>query len=326
MGEGFDMSGLPYLEFFPSDWIKDTRALSPEAKGAWIDIISTLHFSDTRGSLALTFDGWARVTGQTPEMIRKSIAELRLLEVCDCHESNGVVTLESRRMLRESITKEQTRQRAEKSRHKQKDLIQPPSTSRNNHAEITLESRESNGTETIIHKPESIEHTLPPAEPAAEGIDPALQDPLTPHPDAIEPSPFIPPSEPPAPKAKVKTPRARRPDDDLIDELCRLTGTAPSGETGKALQIIRTLTPAVTVAEITRRAANYTTYFPETRPSPNAYAKWWPTCDTPNPIKQVNGRSLDPRANIIDERVRIANEKAAASYLPENAAHCMDTF
>ena len=40
----------------------------------------------------------------------------------------------------------------------------------------------------------------------------------------------------------------------------------------------------------------------------------------------VNGRPIDPRANILQERVRIANEKATASYLPENAAHCMDTF
>ena len=52
-------------------------------------------------------------------------------------------------------------------------------------------------------------------------------------------------------------------------------------------------------------------------------AKGWQGIREPD---SVNSRPADPRANIIDERVRIANEKAAASYLPENAAHCMDTF
>lgn len=56
--------------------------------------------------------GWARVMGASVDQAAAVIDELQLMCVCDViREGNGDVTISSRRMLRESISKEQTRLR-----------------------------------------------------------------------------------------------------------------------------------------------------------------------------------------------------------------------
>ena len=157
------MSGLPFFQFYPGDWVKDTRALSPEGKGAWIDILCALHISQTRGKLAMTLEGWARTVGQSPEKTRACIDELRLFGTCDHTECNGLVTLISRRMLRESITKEQTRQRVAKLRYKQRQGKAETVKQRKGNAQCNASVSECNGEEVRNHSmpngPETLQTT-----------------------------------------------------------------------------------------------------------------------------------------------------------------------
>jgi uncharacterized protein YdaU (DUF1376 family) len=44
------MAKLPFMQFYPADWIQDTQVLTSAAKGAWIDILCQLWVSDTAGS------------------------------------------------------------------------------------------------------------------------------------------------------------------------------------------------------------------------------------------------------------------------------------
>jgi uncharacterized protein YdaU (DUF1376 family) len=242
------MSGLPFLQFYPGDWLKDTRALSPEAKGAWIDILCALHFSPTRGTLAMTIEGWARMIGQSPEKTRACINELTLLGTCDCHECNGDVTLECRRMLRESITKEQTRLRVEKKRLRDKRLDDETRKKQECNGKCNAPVPKCNGEEARSQKPETITYIAPAT------------------PDAVK-----------KPKAE-KAPRPRNP---IFDALAEVTETNPEvagGELGKALSAIKALSPDVTVEEIRVRFANCKTYMPDCTPGPMALAKWWPKC------------------------------------------------
>lgn len=103
---------LPFLQFYPSDYMRDTRALSLAAKGGWVDVMCMLHSSSIRGTMKLPAVGWARVMGASVDQAAAVIDELQLMCVCDViREGNGDVTISSRRMLRESISKEQTRLR-----------------------------------------------------------------------------------------------------------------------------------------------------------------------------------------------------------------------
>lgn len=102
---------------YPSDYLRDTRALSLAAKGGWADVLMMLHGSSTRGTMTLPVVGWARVMGATVDQADAVIGELDVMRVADVlRAGNGDVTLSSRRMLRERITKEQTRLRVENHR------------------------------------------------------------------------------------------------------------------------------------------------------------------------------------------------------------------
>jgi len=103
----------PAFQFYPGDWIQDTRILTLAAKGAWIDILCALWRSQTRGSLTLPLMGWARLLGSTADQAAAVIGELVDMRVCESNldddlarrvssgDRKAEVRLESRRMLRE---------------------------------------------------------------------------------------------------------------------------------------------------------------------------------------------------------------------------------
>lgn len=104
---------------YPSDFMRDTRALSLAAKGGWIDVLCMLHSSSTRGTMTLPVVGWARIMGASVDQADAVVRELDGMRVADVVRlGNGDVTLSSRRMLREHITREQTRLRVERHRAK----------------------------------------------------------------------------------------------------------------------------------------------------------------------------------------------------------------
>jgi hypothetical protein len=113
------MSKLPFLQFYPSDYLVDTRVLSLAARGAWVDIICVLHKSSTRGTLTLPARGWARIMGATEADFQSALSEIEEMKVGDViRNGNGDVSVTCRRMMNESITREQTRLRVQNHRKK----------------------------------------------------------------------------------------------------------------------------------------------------------------------------------------------------------------
>jgi uncharacterized protein YdaU (DUF1376 family) len=107
------MAKMPAFQFYPGDWIQDTRILTLAAKGAWIDILCALWRSQTRGSLTLPLMGWARLLGCTADQAAAVITELVDMRICDSNldeslsrgllsgDRKAEVRLECRRMTRE---------------------------------------------------------------------------------------------------------------------------------------------------------------------------------------------------------------------------------
>ncbi len=150
---------LPFFQFFPADYKRDTCALSLAAKGGWIDVMCMLHGAQNRGTLTLPPVAWARVMGASVDQAEAVIAELAAMQIAEVkREANGDVTISSRRMLRESITREQTRLRVH--RHRSNAAC---NATRN--GEVT-----GNNTETRNQKPETIQGE-PPAPAGAVGGD-----------------------------------------------------------------------------------------------------------------------------------------------------------
>ncbi len=107
------MTKLPAFQFYPGDWIQDTRALTLAAKGAWIDILCALWRSQTRGSLTMPLMGWARLLGCTADQAAAVVTELVGMQICDSNldeslsrgllsgDRKAEVRLECRRIIRE---------------------------------------------------------------------------------------------------------------------------------------------------------------------------------------------------------------------------------
>ena len=153
------MSKLPFLQFYPSDYLVDTRVLSLAARGAWVDIICVLHASSTRGTLTLPARGWARIMGASEEDFQSALAEIEEMKVGDVmRECNGNVIVTCRRMMNESITREQTRLRVQNYRKKHGNKA----SNEGSNAGVT-----DNKSEVISHKSEEEEGsgvvTPPPA-------------------------------------------------------------------------------------------------------------------------------------------------------------------
>ena len=68
--------GLPYSKFFWGDYLKDTRMLSLEAKGAWMDILCHLSQLDEPGEAGYKIQAWARLLGCSKRVARRVIDEI----------------------------------------------------------------------------------------------------------------------------------------------------------------------------------------------------------------------------------------------------------
>lgn len=112
---------LPFLQFYPADYMVDTRILTLAARGAWVDILCVLHGSSTRGIATFPALGWARIMGTSISEFEAVIAEIEAMGVGNViRDGNGNVTVTCRRMTKESITREQTRLRVQNHRNKER--------------------------------------------------------------------------------------------------------------------------------------------------------------------------------------------------------------
>lgn len=99
---------LFWMQFNPTDWLNDTRRLTPAARGIWIDLLCRLWPTGTK---TLTEAEWVRELSVTPDEFRAGLDELNHGKTADVTLCNNLVTINSRRMLRDATKREQTRNR-----------------------------------------------------------------------------------------------------------------------------------------------------------------------------------------------------------------------
>jgi len=100
------MAKLPFMKFFPKDWMGDERLrlCSIAARGLWIDLLCLMHSAPRRGYLQtatgtpLPLDQIARMAGCSTDEASRLMQELVDAGVCDSAE-HGLIY--SRRMVRE---------------------------------------------------------------------------------------------------------------------------------------------------------------------------------------------------------------------------------
>ena len=97
------MSKLPYMQFYPADWLSDPDLLlcSLESQGLWIRLICLMWKSETRGKLKGTWENLARQSGIPEKVFIKNVRELASNKVIGFRESDTIKTLFSRRLIRE---------------------------------------------------------------------------------------------------------------------------------------------------------------------------------------------------------------------------------
>ena len=93
---------LPAFMFYPGDWVQDTRVLSLEAKGAWIDMLCAMWRAPERGKLQMNMERFARLLGTSIDQTERVFDELKKTGICDIVMfGNSDVMVVNRRMYRE---------------------------------------------------------------------------------------------------------------------------------------------------------------------------------------------------------------------------------
>lgn len=98
------MAKLPYMQFYPADWLLDTLTLRAEARGIWIDILSFMWRAEPRtGVMESTVEGWCKRLRCTDAQFRLVVEEFELERICDVLRDTckDIVRFTSRRMVRD---------------------------------------------------------------------------------------------------------------------------------------------------------------------------------------------------------------------------------
>jgi hypothetical protein len=93
----------PYIPLYTGDYIKDTRTLSLEAKGAWSDLILFMWVNESKGVLEGTNEDFARMVGTSEQNFVDVLKELCRKKICDVSgPTDGVFKIICRRLVREA--------------------------------------------------------------------------------------------------------------------------------------------------------------------------------------------------------------------------------
>lgn len=95
------MAELPYMQFYPGDWMADCQVLSLAGRGAWQTIICKAWHPSTRGVVSLKLPSLARLLGSTEAEAEEVIAEIKETGIADIERAGDVITITSRRIVRE---------------------------------------------------------------------------------------------------------------------------------------------------------------------------------------------------------------------------------
>lgn len=97
------MAKAPAFQFYVRDWLSDPqlKMASHQSKGIWIDLLCYMWEAPERGNLTGTVQEYCRMIGTTEPEFLRFLDEAKRLKFASVTESNGKVTLENRRMMRE---------------------------------------------------------------------------------------------------------------------------------------------------------------------------------------------------------------------------------
>jgi len=139
------MGKAPAFQFYPGDWIQDTRILTPLTRGVWVDMLCFMWRSEDRGRLEMTYQQYARLLSCEQVEIKSAITELSVTKIADVTVCNDLVTIINRRMYREERERKLTRSRVAKYREtaekrKSNAPVTHPSSSSSSNKEDILSS------------------------------------------------------------------------------------------------------------------------------------------------------------------------------------------
>jgi uncharacterized protein YdaU (DUF1376 family) len=93
----------PYIPLYTGDYIKDTRTLSLEAKGAWSDLILFMWVGEAKGVLEGDVKDFARMVGTSEVIFVDVLNELCRKKICDIEgDQSGIFKIKCRRLVREA--------------------------------------------------------------------------------------------------------------------------------------------------------------------------------------------------------------------------------
>lgn len=92
---------LPFIKWFPADWMADTVFLSPATRGIWFDLLNSMWLLDRVEKISGTLSELARAGRCDTVQMQTAIDELTRFRVANVIKRNDVVTLVCRRFQRE---------------------------------------------------------------------------------------------------------------------------------------------------------------------------------------------------------------------------------
>lgn len=110
------MGKNPAAQFYWNDYLRDTRILTPAARGIWADMLGFMHYAHPRGRLTANYEEFARMLSCTQAEVEAAINEINRTKVGDVIFCNADVTVINRRMDREEKEREANRLRVAKHR------------------------------------------------------------------------------------------------------------------------------------------------------------------------------------------------------------------
>lgn len=135
------MAKAPAFQWYPNDYLRDTRVLSLSTRGAWADMLNFMWYAEERGVLSGTEEQLSRMLSCSVDEIKNVITELTVTRIANVTNANGVVTVVNRRMFREDKERKSTRLRVQKFRNvhcntpSNADVAQPSSSSSSSNKE-----------------------------------------------------------------------------------------------------------------------------------------------------------------------------------------------
>ena len=92
---------LPFIKWFPADWMADTVFLSPATRGIWFDLLNSMWLLDRVEKISGTLPELARAGRCDTVQMQTAIDELTRFHVANVIKRDDVVTLVCRRFQRE---------------------------------------------------------------------------------------------------------------------------------------------------------------------------------------------------------------------------------